>query len=72
MIEEVLSLPLERKKMIRSTDKLWSITKAYNANKNTLEYTVIIKLRGSVLKQISLTDDEIKMFKDLNVIKEEV
>lgn len=57
--------------MIRSTDKLWSITKAYNANKNALEYAVIIKLRGSVLKQISLTDDEIKMFKDLNIIKEE-
>lgn len=57
--------------MIRSTDKLWSITKAYNANKNGLEYAVIIKLRGSVLKHISLTDDEIKMFKDLNIIKEE-
>ena len=57
--------------MIRSTDKLWSITKAYNANKNALEYTIIIKLRGSVLKQIPLTDDELKMFKDLQIIKEE-
>ena len=57
--------------MIRSTDKLWSVTKAYNANKNALEYAVIIKLRGSVLKQVSLSEDEIKMFKGLNIIKEE-
>lgn len=57
--------------MIRSTDKLWSVTKAYNANKNALEYTIVIKLRGSVLKQVSLTDDELKMFKDLQIIKED-
>lgn len=57
--------------MIRSTDKLWSVTKAYNANKNALEYTVVIKLRGSVLKQVSLTDDELKMFKELQIIKED-
>lgn len=57
--------------MIRSTDKLWSITKAYNANKNSLEYAVIIKLRGSVLKQIELTSDEVKMFEDLGLIKKE-
>ena len=57
--------------MIRSTDKLWSVTKAYNANKNALEYTIVIKLRGSVLKQVGLTDDELKMFKDLQIIKED-
>lgn len=57
--------------MIRSTDKLWSVTKAYNANKNALEYTVVIKLRGSVLKQVSLTDNELKMFKELQIIKED-
>lgn len=57
--------------MIRSTDKLWSVTKAYNANKNALEYTIVIKLRGSVLKQVSLADEELKMFKDLQIIKED-
>lgn len=58
--------------MVRSTDKLWTVTKAYNANKKALEYAIVIKLRGSSLKQVDLTDDEIEMFKDLEIIKEEI
>ena len=57
--------------MIRSTDKLWGITKLYNANKNKIDYAVLIKFRGSVIKQVFLTDEEEEMLVNLGVIKKE-
>lgn len=54
--------------MIKSSDRLWRIDKAFNKETKKVETVINIKLQGMTVKSFALNPEDIEMFKELGVI----
>ena len=54
--------------MIKSSERLWKVSKIFNKETKKVETVVEVKLKGMTVKTFALTDEDIEMFKELGVI----
>ena len=54
--------------MIKSSERLWKVSKIFNKETKKVETVVEVKLKGMTVKTFPLNNEDIEMFKELGVI----
>lgn len=54
--------------MIKSSERLWNVSKVFNKETKKVETVVNIKLKGMSIKTFPINEEDIEMLKELGVI----